>query len=213
MKMNKPLFTIITGTNGVGKSTFGKKFEEETKIPFINPDLHYKNKFGGYYDFTIEQQREASNELKQKREDFFKDKKSFAIERILDHESVISKLAKQAHENGFNTALIYIGVDRKEISNLRIENRLSEGAHNVDSDIVEKNLKDCIKCFKSVAREFDNVLIYDNSAHRNSNHFIKIYDRRNDHVKFEAAHKPKWAKDLIDNSFTLQKDKGIDLSK
>lgn len=211
--MNKPLFIIITGTNGVGKSTFGKKLENEIKIPFINPDLHYKNKFGGYYNFNREELTEASNELKQQREDFFKDKKSFAIEKILNHENVISKLAKQARENGFFTALIYIGVDRKEISNIRIENRLSEGAHNVDPDIVDKNLKDCIKCFKSVAREFDNVLVYDNSAHRNTNHFIKIYDRRNDLVKFEAAHKPKWAKDLIDNSFTLQKDKGIDLSR
>ena len=40
--MDKPLFIIITGTNGVGKSTFGKKFEKETKIPFINPE---KNRF------------------------------------------------------------------------------------------------------------------------------------------------------------------------
>ena len=162
--LEKPLFILITGTNGVGKSTLGKELEEKYKIPFVNPDLFYKNKFGGYYDFSREQMMEVTNELRQMRDTFFEDKKSFAIEKILDHDSVISKLVTQAHKSGFETTLLYIGVDQQqEISKTRIENRLSEGAHNVDPDVVDKNLKDCIRCFKEVAHKFDNVAILDNS--------------------------------------------------
>lgn len=211
----KPVFVIITGTNGVGKSTFGKAIEERYKIPFINPDLHYKKKFGGYYDFTIEQQKEASNELKAMRNNFFQEKTSFAIERMLDHESVISGLVAQAHRNGFDTALWYVGVDQQEISKARIENRLSEGAHNVDPQIVDKNLKDCIRCFKQVAHKFDNVVIFDNSKMDTSFNPKRVYDIRNGVISVDLKDKPLWAKDLVnalEKKIDNKKDQGMGLS-
>lgn len=214
--LEKPLFILITGTNGVGKSTLGKEIEEKYNIPFVNPDLFYKNKFGGYYDFSREQMTEATNELRQMRDTFFEDKKSFAIERILDHDSVISKLVTQAHKSGFETTLLYIGVDQQqEISKTRIENRLIEGAHNVDPDVVDKNLKDCIRCFKEVAHKFDNVAILDNSKMDKKFNPKRVYDIRNGVVSVDLKDKPLWAKELVnalEKKINNAKDQGMSLS-
>jgi predicted ABC-type ATPase len=213
--LEKPVFVIITGTNGVGKSTLGKALEERYNIPFINPDLHYKKKFGDYRHYSDIELRETSDELKTIRNDLFQDKKSFVIERILDHESIISKLVTQAHKSGFDTALFYVGVDQKEISKTRIENRLSEGAHNVDPDVVDKNLKDCIRCFKQVAQKFDNVVIFDNSKTDASFNPKRVYDIRNGIVSVDLKDKPLWAKELVnalEKKIDNSKDQGMGIS-
>lgn len=213
--LEKPLFILITGTNGVGKSTFGKELEEKYNIPFVNPDLYYKNKFGDYHNFSDIQMKETSDELRQMRDDFFKDKKSFAVERILNHDSVISKLVTQARKSGFDTALFYIGVEQQEISKARIENRLSEGAHNVEPDVVDKNLKDCIRCFKEVAHKFDNVTIFDNSKMDKKFNPKRVYDIRNGVVSVDVKDKPLWAKELVnalEKKINNAKDQGMSLS-
>ncbi len=195
--MPKPQFIMIAGTNGAGKSTLGKELEERYQIPFINKDLYYKNKYGDYLNFTHEQLKETSQELESKRIGYFTDKKSFAYEDVLTKEGAIYHLLRQARMYGFETSLIYLGVNNIETSNSRIQNRIKEGAHFVDPEIVRKNTQDSIATFKKVAHKFDNVTIYDNSNVNERFSPKRVYEIRGGVVKIDAKDKPLWARELV----------------
>ncbi|PAF46192.1 hypothetical protein BKH46_08630 [Helicobacter sp. 12S02634-8] len=64
-------FIIITGTNGVGKSTMGQNLSEVLHIPFIDVDRYYKNKFGSYRQYTQSEIAQASKELEALRQGIF----------------------------------------------------------------------------------------------------------------------------------------------
>lgn len=194
--MNKPQFIIVSGTNGVGKSTFGEKLQDQYDIPFINPDLYYKNKYGGYFEYSHEQIRQTSQELSDIRQHYLNTKQSFAVEKIISDEKEILHLIDQAKQHGFKTTLIYIGMDTLDLSHDRIKNRVLEGAHNVQPRIVEQNLKDSIKNFQTLSSAVDNVLLYDNTI-KNQNPKM-IYDKRSDIVKFAAPQQPEWAMSLTE---------------
>lgn len=189
--MNNPQFIIIAGTNGVGKSTFGKKLEAISNIPFIDPDLYYKHKYGGYFEYSHDQILETSQELSSIRKHYFETRKSFAVEKILSNEKEILHLIDQAKQNGFQTTLVYIGTDTLSLSNDRIVKRALEGAHYVKPEIVEYNLQESIRNFSTLSKAVDNIVIYDNSLHRGN--FVKLLDSRSNVVKFEADNQPEWS--------------------
>lgn len=194
--MNKPQFIIISGTNGVGKSTFGKKLEAISEIPFIDTDIYYKHKYGGYFEYSPEQIQQTSQELSSIRRHYFDTQKSFAVEKILSNEKEILHLIDQAKQGGFQTTLVYIGTDTLSLSNDRIIKRALEGAHFVKPEIVAYNLQESIQNFSSISKSVDNLVLYDNSAHRGN--FVKLLDKRSDIVKYEATYQPEWAMKLMD---------------
>ncbi|PAF50229.1 AAA family ATPase [Helicobacter sp. 13S00477-4] len=173
-------FIIITGTNGVGKSTFGAKLQEQSKIPFINLDLFYKNKFGQYRQYTQEEIIEASKELNALRENYFKNIQSFAMEKIIQTPQSIENLLNQAKNHNFKTSLFYIGTsDTLITSEKRINNRVAEGFHYVDPQTIQNNLKDVNDSFKNISLLFDNIVIYDNSKnYENAKRILDIRDKK-----------------------------------
>lgn len=210
--MSNPQLILIAGTNGVGKSTFGKELEERYQIPFINKDLYYKNKYGDYLNFTSEQIKETSQELENKRLGYFIGKKSFAYEDVLNKEGIIYHLLRQAKNYGFETTLFYLGVNDIEASNIRIEKRVQEGAHFVDPEIVRKNTQESFATFKKVAPKFDNIVIYDNSSTDVKFTPKRVYEMRNGVVKIDVKDKPLWVRELIDvfdKKNMKRNDKGI----
>ncbi|HHY1437281.1 TPA: zeta toxin family protein [Campylobacter jejuni] len=172
-------FIIITGTNGVGKSTIGQNFSKQLQIPFINIDLFYFDKYKAYREYTQDEIIETSKEIFALREHYFKTKQSFMQETIITESKNILALLEKAKEYGFNTSLFYIGIDQEdvEISNWRVINRTKKGLHYVKPKDIQANLKDVNACFKELCEHFDNVCIYDNE-----NFPKKILDIRNKEI-------------------------------
>lgn len=194
---------IITGTNGVGKSTFGAKFQEQTHIPFINLDLFYKNKFGEYRQYTQEEIIEASKELNALREYYFKNNQSFAMEKIIQTPQSIEKLLNQAKAYNFKTSLFYIGTSNTlKNSEDRIKDRVTKGLHYVDPQTIQNNLKDVNNSFKIIASMFDNIVIYDNS--KNYELAKRVLDIRDKTIHI-ARELPSFAQELIKDTF-IQKE-------
>lgn len=201
-------FFIITGTNGVGKSSFGEYLSKNTNIAFINVDLYYKFKFGEYREFNQNEILETSKELSDLRKQYFMNHQSFALEKILTDKDSIINLLKTAKSYDFKTTLIYIGTDDTfQTSKKRIDNRVKKGLHYVEPNIIEKNLQDVIKHFKILASEFDNIIIYDNS--KDYSQPKRILDIRNKEIYITNS-LPEFAKDLIQNTFIERKLKDYD---
>ncbi|HEG0497192.1 TPA: zeta toxin family protein [Campylobacter jejuni] len=172
-------FIIITGTNGVGKSTIGQNFSKQLQIPFINIDLFYFDKYKAYREYTQDEIIETSKEIFALREHYFKTKQSFMQETIITESKNILALLEKAKEYGFNTSLFYIGIDQEdvEISNWRVINRTKKGLHYVKPKDIQANLKDVNACFKELCEHFDNICIYDNEDFPK-----KILDIRNKEI-------------------------------
>ncbi|PAF41048.1 AAA family ATPase [Helicobacter sp. 11S03491-1] len=194
---------VITGTNGVGKSTFGENLKNQLKMPFINLDIFYKEKFGSYRQYTQEEIIEASKELSMLRESYFRNNQSFILERIIQTPDSINGLLEKAKDYGFETSLFYIGTSNSlETSETRINDRVSKGFHFVDKETVKNNLLDVTKSFKVIANKFDNVVIYDNS--RNYENAKRLLDIRHKQV-YLARELPDFAKEIIENTFIEEK--------
>lgn len=172
-------FIIITGTNGVGKSTLGQNFSKQFQIPFINIDLFYFDKYKAYREYTQDEIIETSKEIFALREHYFKTKQSFMQEIIITESKKILTLLEKAKEYDFNTSLFYVGIEQENISKSqeRVNERYSKGLHYVKPKDIQANLKDVNACFKELCEHFDNVCIYDNE-----NFPKKILDIRNKEI-------------------------------
>ncbi|PAF46593.1 hypothetical protein BKH41_08800 [Helicobacter sp. 12S02232-10] len=199
----KPYLIILTGTNGVGKSTFGSNLQKDLKIPFIDLDMFYKQKFGAYRQYTQEEIIEASRELDILRQGYFQNHQSFVMERIIQTPQSVEKLLQRAKNYGFSTSLFYIGAENPiEASESRINDRVTKGLHFVDADTIKNNLKDVTDTFKIIAPKFDNIVIYDNS--KNYETAKRVLDIRNQEI-YLAKELPRFAQELIKDTFIEEK--------
>ena len=195
MKEN-PLLIIVAGPNGAGKTTFVEKISSEilAKTIFINADNIAKKLKEKYTEKKEEYiNLMAGKEAVKLYEKFIIEKKSFSMETTLSGNSPIHTL-KKAKENGFETSLIYIGIQSPSNSKVRIEKRVLQGGHNIpDEDIIRRHERS-MKNFSKALEFSDRTKVYDNTF--NKHQLLFELERRTiksiENVKF-----PKWLHDLI----------------
>jgi len=122
----KPLLIVIAGPNGAGKTTFVEKISPDIllKTIFVNAD-NIARKFREKYPEKKEEHINlmAGKEAVKFYVKYLSEKKSFSMETTLSGNSPIQYL-KKAKESGFETSLIYIGIQSPSSSKIRIENRV-----------------------------------------------------------------------------------------
>lgn len=159
--MPKTLY-IIAGPNGAGKSTAAK-----TLLPqiwqcreFVNADEIAR----GLSPFNPDSMAVQAGKLMLKRIDQLLDgEESFSIETTLATRSY-QKLIARAREKGFKVELLFLYLNSPELARLRVNQRVSEGGHNIDSDVIrrryEKGINNLMRIFIPMA---DQWVVYDNS--------------------------------------------------
>nr|WP_172402610.1 hypothetical protein [Helicobacter sp. 12S02634-8] len=121
------------------------------------------------------------------------------LERIITTPQSIRKLLEDAKNSGFITTLFYIGVSNAlDISKERIEYRVKQGLHFVDTQTIKNNLVKLNQAFKLVAPWFDNITIYDNS--KNYETTKRILDIRNKRI-YSQNPLPEFVYTLIKDTF------------
>ena len=178
------IYTIISGVNGVGKSSFtGVLKSERNDLGFII-DV---DKLGTENNYkAIEAGKIAVRKIKE----FLSKELSFTQETTLSG-FLTEKTVKTAKSRGYYIRLFYIGLGSSEECIKRIENRVEKGGHNIERSDVERR-------YNKRSEDLIKILPYCDEAHLfdNENGFIEVAEYKNGELICKGDYKPAWLLEL-----------------
>ena len=153
---------IVSGCNGAGKTTASFTILPEILDcrEFVNADAIA----AGLSPFQPEKAAIEAGRIMLRRIDELLNKNSnFAFETTLAtkiHKNTILK----AQAKGYHVTLLFFWLQTVELAKKRVQNRVSEGGHNIEPTIIERRyfagIKNLFDIYIPIA---DNVMIFDNS--------------------------------------------------
>ena len=162
--MSKKLY-IIAGCNGAGKTTASFTLLPEILNckEFVNADEIAK----GLSPFQPEKVALAAGRLMLNRiDELLILKINFAFETTLATKSYKNKLLF-AKQRGYHIILLFYWLSDSELAIKRVKQRVKEGGHNIESDVIKRRYLNGIKNFFDIYLEIvDEILLFDNSDNR-----------------------------------------------
>lgn len=158
MSIRKSELIIVSGANGVGKTTFAKPYVEKIGYEFLNADeIGKKLEKKGHQNVMVKAGREFFFKL----QNSLSNKENIVIETTLSG-SYINKVAKRAKENGYLVKVIYIFVDNEDICVERVRSRVLKGGHHVPEEDIRRRFNRSIHNFWGNFTQLSNswVLLY-----------------------------------------------------
>lgn len=155
--MYKPKFVLVAGGNGTGKTAFidrNEAYKEYEKIlpDRINEEMHFKDAFS------------LSQEVAARLEKAVSESKDIVFEHNLHSSSILDRLTV-LKSKGYETQVLFLGVDKLETQRDRVDNRVrKKQGHDVDSATIKERREKGFSNIKSNLRVADVTLIIDNSA-------------------------------------------------
>jgi len=153
---------IIAGCNGAGKTTASFTILPEILDckEFVNADEIAKR----LSPFQPEKVAfEAGRIMLERIETLLKSSENFAFETTLSTKTYKQKLI-QAKANGFKVKLLFFWLPTIEMAINRVAIRVSEGGHNIPSDVIERRYSRGIEnLFKIYIPLCDDWAVFDNS--------------------------------------------------
>jgi len=153
---------IIAGCNGAGKTTASYTILPEILDcrEFVNADEIAR----GLSPFQPEKKAiEAGRIMLREIERLLNDKSTFAFETTLASKTYKNTIIK-AQERGYIVTLLFFWLQTIELAKKRVQERVSDGGHNIDSITIERRYLSGIRNLFDVYIEVvDEVLIFDNS--------------------------------------------------
>lgn len=160
--MNEKNLFIIAGCNGAGETTASFKILPEIMNckEFVNADEIAR----GLSPFQPEKVSfESGRIMLNQIDELLKENESFAFETTLSTRSYKNKI-KTAREKGFTITLLFFWLQNVELAKERVKIRVSEGGHNIKTEIIERRYLNGIKnLFEIYLSSVDGLLIFDNS--------------------------------------------------
>ncbi|GGC08644.1 zeta toxin family protein [Dyadobacter sediminis] len=174
---------IIAGCNGAGKTaaSFAILPEILDCKEFVNADEIAK----GISPFQPEKVAlEAGRIMLGRVNELLNGSDSFAFETTLSTRSYKPKI-EEAKKKGFAVTLIFYWLKNVELAKERVSMRVSEGGHNIESDVIERRYVKGIKnLFDIYLPIVDLAFIIDNSfedeeliAQRSEDYSLKIFQK------------------------------------
>lgn len=160
--MQEKKLYIISGCNGAGKTTTSFNILPDLLNckEFVNADEIAR----GLSPFQPENVSIEAGRLMLKRiDELINSNQDFSFETTLSTKSFI-KTIEEAKSKGYYITLIFFWLESIELAKDRVRKRVTEGGHNIESDVIERRYKAGIKnLFKLYVNKVDSLLIYDNS--------------------------------------------------
>lgn len=194
LENDKPYYVVIGGVNGAGKSTIyqiqnSKRKELDTDR--INADEILRS-FGGNWNKQADINK-SMREVLREIEGHFKEGKSFHHETTFGGNPYPDKKRLlNAKKLGYESFLIYIGLDSPERAIERVKSRVAKGGHGVPEDLIRKRYEFSLRNLAELEKYFDNVSIYDNS-----DEFSYIYVKENHTVVANNTQEYAWVPKAI----------------
>jgi len=153
---------IIAGCNGAGKTTASFTILPEILDckEFVNADEIAK----GLSPFQPEKVSfEAGRIMLNRINDLLFEGENFAFETTLSTKSYKNKIF-EAKEKGYRVTLLFFWLQSIELAKERVKMRVSEGGHNIQTDVIERRyIRGIQNLFDIYLPIVDGALIFDNS--------------------------------------------------
>jgi predicted ABC-type ATPase len=179
---------VIAGPSGSGKSRHfpARDFADA----FFNVDDRCAElNRGAYHTTPPEVRARAQSECEQFIAACTANGTSFAVESTLRTSIAITQ-AVRARAAGFVVKMIFVATDDVHDNVLRVARRALDGGHSAPAlrilEIYEHSLRNLAQALEI----FDEVVLYDNTAHDRPPRLVRIYVRR--HMVFDEPPIPQW---------------------
>ncbi len=179
---------LLTGGNGVGKTTFYQRYLQPLGMPFVNADNIAKELFPESPEMYSYEAALIAQEL---RYDLLQKGQSFCFETVFSHPTKIDFIAK-AKALGYEIIIVIIHLDSPQLNKARVAQRVALGGHNVPEDKVESRIPRVLQNLKTAIPLCDHVRILDNSLFEDP--YAPILTIRNGNVAPQKKPLPDWAK-------------------
>ena len=158
----RPRLLVLAGPNGAGKTTFHEQFLGHLPLPFVNADQMAKALKPGDAGSVA---YEAAALAERVRRDLLARRVSFVMETVFSDQAG-DKLAflGAAKAAGYAVILLFIGLDGRELSILRVTQRAIEGGHDVPLDKLNERFPRTLRNLHDAVRLVDLALLFDNSS-------------------------------------------------
>lgn len=157
---------IIAGCNGAGKTTASFTILPEiiSCKEFVNADEIAR----GISPFQPEKVSFQAGRLMLARiDELINEGESFAFETTLSTRSYRNKVV-EAREKGYKVTLLFFWLNSVNLAKNRVKNRVSEGGHNIEPEVIERRYINGIKnLFDIYIPIVDHYMIFDNSEGTN----------------------------------------------
>lgn len=193
-----PLLVVIAGPNGSGKTTFYEEFLAPFGLPFVNADLIAK-------ELAAKGERisdyEAATLAETRRRDHVARKLSFCFETVFsDTVGSKRKFLRDAQRSGYAVLLLYIGLDRLELSRARVLQRVLAGGHGVPDRKIAERFPRTFDNLRRAIAFVDQVYLFDNSSFDSPYRPIAICNSGRVVQLFPPL--PAWARDVLPRPLT-----------
>jgi len=157
---NRPVFTIVMGCNGAGKSAWKRANYDILPERYFDRD----SVAGGIGDWNSVEARKRTAEIVNEEVDkAIRDRMSYGIESTYSGRPGRERVA-QARQADYRTKGIYIGTKSPEINIERVAHRVQENTgHHVDPKITPERYKYSLSNLRRTVDLFDQLEILDNS--------------------------------------------------
>ena len=178
-------YIIIAGVNGTGKSSLRGVLEGQEVLLGHIIDADAIAKMNNYDN--IKAGKKAVEEIKYCLDNNI----SFTQETTLSGHRT-EKTIQQARKQGYYVIMYYVGLNSKEESLARIENRVRKGGYDIPKNDVCRRFDNRFDSLKRIVPLCDEVIFYDNE-----NGFAAVAEYRNGEVLQIGNRKPEWLAELM----------------
>jgi predicted ABC-type ATPase len=154
---------ILAGPNGAGKTTFAREYlpNEATCLNFVNADLIA----AALQPFRPEHAAVRAGRMMLAEIDGYVDRsESFAFETTLSGRGYAAKIPRW-RQTGYTVRLIFLSLPSVDMAIARVAQRVAEGGHNIDEDVIRRRYQTGRENFDSIYRPLvDSWRLYDNAG-------------------------------------------------
>ncbi|MDL2236089.1 hypothetical protein LJC07_08150 [Christensenellaceae bacterium OttesenSCG-928-L17] len=178
-----PIYTIIGGVNGAGKSSLSGvlKAERSDLGKIIDVDKlaiqHGSNMEGGRAAIALQSELIAAGV-------------SFTQETTLSGQRPL-RMVKEAKEAGYYVRLFYVGLGTAQESLRRIQNRVAKGGHDIPQEDVLRRFDGRFEALAKILDYCDEAVFYDNE-----NGFSVVAEYKNGELICIGDYRPQWLVEL-----------------